>query len=185
MYRTFREQRKSKTEIAFQQYVTNYYSLISFIRENWLHNPEPKYQSGREIFGNAVLVIDISQRLDLPIEMRVGDFESAFKSIYQIHINVFEHYCEYIQDVFRFIFDNGELSRSKKEQYLIRFLSTISIYEFVFFSYYNFYLSTDSNKLKIRALLIKRSLMLDNRNVNETHQEQKNFIVEELKKHSR
>ncbi len=137
IYRTFFEQRKQQFETTFQQYVSNYYSLLNLINENWLHNPKPDYRKGREIFGNAISYI------------KTGDEKNTFIKIFGIHNNVFQHYCGHIIELLKIIENNNELKRKTKEIYVNRFLSMLSTYEFIFIAYYIDYLYSYKNRNEI------------------------------------
>lgn len=146
MYLTFKDQRKQKAETFFQQYVTNYYTLVSLINENWLHANPATYMSGREIFGNAVRVfnldilykdmIDNNSTVAIPTKKELNTCQNGFSEVYKLHVNVFGHYCEYIKSAIIFFFKNRDLNDCEKEDYANRYISMLSFYELVFFSYY-------------------------------------------------
>jgi hypothetical protein len=149
IYCTFFQQRKQQFETTFQQYISNYYSLLNLIKERWLHNTSddernPIYQTGREIFGNAVEYIDTL------------DTENKFIEIYCLHNNVFRHYFNHIVELFNIIDNNIELTNNSKILYIDRFLLMLSTYEIVFFGYYIEYiykgehLETIKTRLKTR-----------------------------------
>ena len=150
LYYTFYEQRKQQFENAFQQYISNYYSLLNLVKERWLHNASdngrPIYQNGREIFGNAVGEIDIY------------DAKNQFIKIFSIHNNVFQHYCTYLIELFEIIENNNELKKKTKERYINRFLSMLSTYELTFFAYFIKYLYTNENSKKNNRHFPKNSL---------------------------
>ena len=96
IYLTYFELRKQQFENTFQQYILNYYSLLNFIKERWLHTDSdsvgnPRYQNGREIFGNAVGYI------------KTKNARETFIEIFNIHNNVFQHYCNYLIELFKII----------------------------------------------------------------------------------
>lgn len=149
MYLTFYQQRKQQFESAFQQYLSNYFSLLELIKERWLHSTselltgDPLYQTGREIFGNAIGYIQL------------GNEEATFKEIFDIHINVFQHYCNYILEFFTFLDNNSELNYKRKAMYIDRFFSMLSIYELTFFAYYVEFLYNDVKREKLKIQLNK------------------------------
>jgi hypothetical protein len=124
IFLTFREQRRQNFENIFQSYVTDYYNLVNLINENWLHRFWPKYLKGREIFGNAIRVIDCNNP------------KGAFEDIFNCHINVFQHYCNYIIDIYEIVNSFKDFDDKEQENYINRFLSMLSVFELVFFSYY-------------------------------------------------
>ena len=173
IYLTFFEQRKQQFENTFQQYISNYYSLLNMIKERWRHttsdtNGNPVYQTGREIFGNAVGFINIDNA------------ENTFIEIFSIHNNVFQHYCTYITELFVIIGNNNELTNKTKTIYIDRFLTMLSTYELIFFAYYMRYLypheSSDEIKLHVRKNLNNLNLTSEI-----PHKRQINFIINELK----
>ena len=173
LYSTFFEQRKQQFETAYLKYVSDYYSLLNLIRERWRHDTSdssgnPMYQTGREIFGNAVGYIDINNE------------KEKFIEIFSIHNNVFQHYCNYQIELFTIIDNNNELTNKEKKQYIDRYLSMLSTYELVFFAYYIKYLYTNKNFKEIKNnLQIKlNELPLTD---NFPHAKQIKFIIGELK----
>jgi hypothetical protein len=133
MYLTFREQRRSSFENRFQSMLNNYYSMLNLVKENFKHNSLVNYQTGREIFGNAVQEIDVS------------DTEESFRKIFNMHINVFSHHANYILGVFDVIFGNVELTLKEQDEYAGRLISQISVFEIVFFAYYFHFMYTMNN----------------------------------------
>lgn len=174
MYFTFYEQRKQQFENAFQQYISNYYGLLNLIKERWLHTASeqvfdmkgnrvldkdgndignPIYQTGREIFGNAIG--DIKSKNE----------EVTFKEIFDKHINVFQHYCNYLIEFFIFLDNNNELNKKEKISYIERLFSMLSVYELTFFAYYIEFIFKDIKRDIIRNQLIKelnRIIVSDN-----------------------
>ncbi len=172
IYLTFFEQRKQQFENTFQQYILNYYSLLNLIKERWLHktsdsNGNPIYQNGREIFGNAVGYINIDNA------------ENKFIEIFNIHNNVFQHYCTYLVELFNIIDNNNELTNKTKTIYIDRFLSMLSTYELIFFAYYIKYLDTNKNSRKIKMHL---KMKLKNYKLTDEvpHKRQIKFIIKEF-----
>ena len=173
LYLTFSNQRKQQFENAFQQYISNYYSLLNLIKERWLHiasyNGRPIYQKGREIFGNAVGYIDIDNE------------EKKFIEIFNIHNNVFQHYCTYLIVLFEIIENNNDLNKKTKNKYINRFLSMLSTYELTFFAYFIKYQYKNENSKKILHYLQKifKKLKLKD---EFPYKEQIQFIINELDK---
>ena len=176
IYLTFFEQRKQQFENTFQQYISNYYSLLNLIKERWLHKEidlvtrNPIYQTGREIFGNAVGYINI----------KANKQKETFIYIFSIHNNVFQHYCNYMIELFKIVDNNNELTDKAKGIYIDRFLSMVSTYELVFFASYIIYLYKNENLNKI-----KNHLQVKLNEIKFTdyfpHIEQMKFIISELK----
>jgi hypothetical protein len=174
IYSTFYEQRKQQFENTFQQYISNYYSLLSLIKERWLHkdcdtvNGNPIYQTGREIFGNAVGYIKKNKQRE------------TFIDIFSIHNNVFQHYCNYLSELFEIIDNNNELNNKTKKIYIGRFLSMLSTYELVFFAYYIKYLYKNKNINEIKMHL---QMKLNGMEFTDyfPHIDQIKFIINELK----
>lgn len=135
MYWTFQAQREQQFESSFQQYISDYYSLLNFINERWLHGIDPNdnsFKKGREIFGMAVGFIKWNDSKDYnSVENQI---KKSYEKIFKIHINVFHHYFNTITGLFEFLDKNKELK--DKQLYMSRFLSLLSFYEIVFFAYY-------------------------------------------------
>lgn len=173
IYLTFFEQRKQQFENTFQQYISNYYSLLKTIKERWLHkesdsNGNPIYQTGREIFGNAVRFIEIDNA------------EETFIKIFNIHNNVFQNYCSYLVEFFKIIDNNNELTNKTKTIYIDRFLPMLSTYELIFFAYYIKYLYATENYKEIKYHVQNKlnNLQLTN---DAPHKRKIDFIINELK----
>jgi hypothetical protein len=172
IYLTFFEQRKQQFENTFQQYISNYYSLVNLIKERWLHtecvNGTPIYKTGREIFGTAVGFI------------KTGREKETFIEIFSIHNNVFQHYCNYLVELFKIIDSNNELTNKTKGIYIDRFLSMLSTFELVFFAYYTQYLyeNLNSNEIKLHLQNKLKYLKLTD---EFPHNKQIEFIIRELK----
>jgi uncharacterized membrane protein len=190
IYITFFQQRKQQFENAFQQYISNYYSLLNLIKERWLHRASEKvfnykgerivefdkdrkdrgnpiYQTGREIFGNAIGYIATSNEKDTFIE------------IFSIHNNVFQHYCSYLIELFNIIDNNDELTVDERKTYIKRFLSILSTYELAFFAFYIKYLYSGVKPERIIEPL-KEKLADLNIKDKTPHKEQIEFIIKEL-----
>ena len=168
MYLTFKEQRRQRFENNYQQYVFNYHSLLNLIRENFRHKKEhPEYLSGREIFGRSFEVITIDKPID------------TFKDIYNTHINVFQHYCNYIVELFEIVYNNNELNDKDRKYYIDRFFSLMSFYEFIFFAYYVKYILENKNSEKINEFMSLKlaEIIIDNNKV--LYKEQIDFIKKE------
>lgn len=170
MYLTFKEQRKERFENNFQQYTTNYYSLINLIKENWLHNTPTDYINGREIFGRAFTQIDINNP------------ENTFKKIYGIHENVFHHFCNYLVELFEIIYNNNDLDKEEQENYINRFFSMLSIFELVFFAYFVKYLLDNRNSKEINDFMKSKLSLMNEINDKNPHKDKIVFIISELKK---
>lgn len=172
LYLTFYEQRKQRFENSFQQFVSNYYSLLSLIKENWLHNDPPQYLFGREIFGRAIR------------EIHLGDAKNTFNKHFETHVNVYQHHCYYLVGLFELVYDNNELNEKERDKYINRFFSMVSTYEKVFFAFFVKY-SLDSNypKMeKIKNVIISKLIEILNFGVVVPHKEQIEFIYNELNK---
>jgi hypothetical protein len=142
IYYTFFEQRKNSFENTFHQLVINYSSLISLINERWLHTDSdkvgnPVYRKGREIFGN---VIDY---------VKDDDSEEKFLKIFYKHINVFQHYINYLIEVIDTIKQNEDLKDKKKISYYKRFSSQLSFCELMFIAFYTIKLQPEGETKKI------------------------------------
>lgn len=171
LYLTFREQRRQKFENAFQQYIINYYSLLMLIKENWLHHtPVPEYLNGREIFGRAICILQI----DTPKE--------SFDYIFNLHINVFQHYCNYIIEFFEVVYKFNDLEKKEQIQYINRFLSMLSTFELVFFSYFILYKSESNHNNTIKRCLQLRLSQISIENALQSHKEQMRYIIDEYNK---
>jgi len=134
IYLTFTEQRNQQYEFIFSQILKDYCNILILIKERWLHNEKnnngnPIYLNGREIFGNAVGYIEVSES------------KKKFLEIFSIHINVFDHYFNFISNSILLIINNNQLKTNLKNDYLKRFCSQFSFYELVFFGYYILYLN--------------------------------------------
>lgn len=169
MYLTFKEQREERFKNNFQQYITNYYTLISLIKENWVHNPTPEYLFGREIFGRSFTKIDI----DNP--------KSTFKHIYCLHGNVFQHFCNYLVELFEMVYSNKELDIDEQKKYIERFFSLLSTYELIFFAYYVKYLLDNKNSKQINEFL-KFELAKSYIDNATPHRDKIEFIINEFNK---
>lgn len=172
IYLTFFEQRKQQFENTFQQYISNYYSLVNLIKERWLHtscvNGNPTYQTGREIFGNAVGFI------------KTDNAENTFIEIFNIHNNVFQHYCAYLIELFKIMDNNNELTNKTKTIYIDRFLAMLSTYELIFFAYYIKYLYKNEIFQEVK-LHLQRKLQNFKLTSEIPHKKQIEFIIRELK----
>jgi hypothetical protein len=173
LYSTFFEQRKQQFETAYLKYVSDYYSLLNLIKERWQHDTSdtsgnPMYQTGREIFGNAVGYIETNKEREKFIE------------IFGIHNNVFQHYCNYHIELFTIIDNNNDLTNTAKKIYIDRYLSMLSTYELIFFAYYIKYLYTNKTleEIKTHVQIKLADLKLTD---NFPNIEQIKFIISELK----
>lgn len=173
LYLTFREQRRQKFENAFQQYVVNYYSMLLLIKENWLHkDPEPEYLNGREIFGRAVNTLQTEKPKD------------SFDFIFNLHINVFQHYCNYIIELFEMVCKFNDLEKEEQLQYINRFLSMLSTFELIFFSYFILFKSDSKHNDMIKKCLYLRLSKISIENALPSHLNQMEYIINEYKKYT-
>jgi hypothetical protein len=170
---TFYEQRKNSLENTFNQLVSNYNSLISLINERWLHNDidtqnNPIYRKGREIFGNVIEYI------------KGEDPKEKFIEIYYKHINVFQHYINFINETIETIKENTDLKEYRKISYYKRFSSQLSFCELMFIAYYSVYIQQEyDTKVIIREFFITR--LKDIQNVQYLIQRQQfEFILKKL-----
>ena len=141
VYLTFREQRKQRFENDFFLYVANYHNLLNLINENWLHKIEPEYLKGREIFGRTFERICIN------------NLEKSFKETFNLHINVYRHYCNYIISFVGKVYNNRELGEKEKSDYLHRFFSMLSMYELIFLAYYVVFILENEYKNEIEKIM--------------------------------
>lgn len=135
MYWTFKAQREQQLEASFQQHISDYYSLLNFINEKWLHGKDPidpTFKKGREIFGMAVGYIKLDDSVD--DNLVDNQMKESYEKIFNIHINVFHHYYNTIIGVFEFL--DKDKNIKDKQLYMSRFLSLLSFYEIVLFAYY-------------------------------------------------
>lgn len=172
MYLTFYEQRKLKFENSFQQYITNYFTLLNLINENWLHSENPKYLSGREIFGRAIGLISEHKE------------EKSFRENFKVHINVYHHHCYYLVGLFEFVNENSELSQNDRNTYINRFFSIVSTYEKVFFAYFvRYYLESNHQNInQIEKSILSKMDELEKLGEIVPHFKQIKFITNELNK---
>jgi hypothetical protein len=172
LYLTFREQRRQKFENAFQQYVASYYSMLLLIKENWLHRDSlPEYLNGREIFGRAVTLLQTEKP------------KASFDYIFNLHINVFQHYCNYIIELFEMVSKFKDLENEEQMQYINRFLSMLSTFELIFFSYFILFKSDSEHNSTIKICLYLRLSKISIGNALPTHTSQIIFIINEYKKY--
>jgi len=209
LYLTFKEERKIRIEEMFQQYISNYYSLLNLIKENWLHKEKTAYNNGREIFGNAVRVIKIDNlEAEIQNEKNKGatckwvfdhqqhisniksetinnekeSFKRGFLYIYGVHVNVFFHYCNSLIVFFDRTFKNNDIDEKEKEDYINRLLSTLSLFELIFFSYFIVYIYKGEYQTEIREKILNNIPDVKSfKYLQESHNSQVNSIVEILK----
>jgi hypothetical protein len=171
---TFYEQRKIAFENTFHQLIRNYNNLINLIHERWLHkdqddNENPTYRNGREIFGNAVGYLG------------QNDQKGKFIEIYSIHINVFQHYFDYLLEVIETIRHNTEIKPAKKREYYRRFSSNLSFFELVMLAYYSEIMLTND----LIGKIIKDHFIYRLFDLKQTekipHKEQVDYIVNQIK----
>jgi hypothetical protein len=142
IYFTFFEQRKNSFENTFHQLIINYSSIITLINERWLHtdsdkNGNPVYRKGREIFGNVIDYI------------KDNDTEEKFLKLFYKHINVFQHYINYLIEVIDTIKHNTDLKENKKISYYKRFSSQLSFCELMFIAFYTIKLQPEGETKEI------------------------------------
>lgn len=131
VYKTYIEQKKQSFENTFQNYIANYYSLLSSIRERWMHtysdtSGNPAYFIGREIFGNVIGAINGSLKIT---KCNIKDKNVIFIYVYDTHINVFQNYSSYVINVCNMIENSDLHNESEKSEYKVRFISLLSVYE--------------------------------------------------------
>lgn len=207
LYLTLKEERKTRIEEMYQQYVSNYYSLLNLIKENWLHKEEATYNNGREIFGNSVRVINIDKLEDEILFTKNSDewknkflfdineirketnnenesFKRGFLYIYDVHINVFLHYCNSLIVFIERIFKNKDINNEEKEDYTNRLLTTLSLFELIFFSYFIVYIYKGEYQNEIRRKILTYIPKAESESfkyLQKTHISQVKSIVEILK----
>lgn len=174
IYLTFTEQRNQQYEYVFNQILSDYSSILNLIKERWLQttsdaNGNPIYQNGREIFGNAVGYIDIQNS------------KEKFIEIFSIHINVFDHYFNFIINSILSIFNDTQLKDECKNDYLKRISSQFSFYELVFFGYYILYLNKNEVIKKIYKEYFLTRLKEFENNSQITHIDKVCYLIVNIK----
>lgn len=138
LYFSFENQRKDNSIRRVDEIINNYHKMIESINENWLHQKDKEYLKGREIFGRAVEKINVHND---------EDAQKSFNLIFEYHINVFQHYSNYI------ITSIEELMKIeheyKSEKPIRRFLMQMSFFEKIWILYFLNYLPNHEELKKV------------------------------------
>lgn len=189
--------KRQEHQMLENQSISNYYLLVSNIRENFLHLHPPHYNEGREIFGNF-----FSSHVDPKIkslawvkktnflhnqyplmmqkitndQLENEELDCLFEQVCSMHISVFQHYCAALAQLYSTLKTNNSST--------VALISHLSYYEKMFLIYY-FGLYCRNKGLEVNNefnshLLASVSLEIIESDGNEHHKKVCRYIYRKL-----
>lgn len=189
--------KRQEHQMLENQSISNYYLLVSNIRENFLHLLPSHYNEGREIFGNFFSTHVNPRMRSLTWVNQTGfmntlyplmihklnneqfenkELESLLEKVCSMHISVFQHYSAALAQMYSTLKTN--------ESSTVALISHLSYYEKMFLLYY-FGLYSRNKGLEVNSvfysdLLASVSLSIIKSDGNEDHKQVCKYIYRRL-----